>query len=143
MPDTTPVIVEYVLNAPIEKVWPALTTKEEMHNWYFEIEAFKPEPGFQFQFSGEGSKGEKYVHHCEIQEVIPMKKISYTWRYDNVPGNSLVSFELTPEGDQTKVTVTHTGIETFDTDSPDFSKESFTKGWTHIVGTSLREWVGR
>lgn len=140
MPDT-PVIIERLLNAPVEKVWQALTSKEEMDKWYFHIASFKAEPGFRFEFSGTGSKGDTYVHQCEIQEVIPMKKLSYSWRYEGVPGNSLVSFELSPEGDQTKIKVTHTGLETFVIDNPDFGKDSFTKGWTHIIGKSLPEYL--
>ena len=139
MPDT-PVIVERLLNAPIDKVWKALTTKEDMDKWYFDIASFKPEVGFQFQFSGEGRNGEKYIHHCEIKELVPMKKISYSWRYEGMPGDSLVSFELTPEGHQTNIKVVHTGLESFATDNPDFAKSSFTQGWEHIIGKSLVEY---
>ncbi|MEO7984701.1 MAG: SRPBCC domain-containing protein [Bacteroidota bacterium] len=140
MPDT-PIITERILNAPVEKVWSALTSKEEMDKWYFKIASFKPEVGFVFQFTGEGRKGETYIHHCEVKEVVPMKKLSYTWRYEGIPGNSLVEFELFREGDKTKIKLTHTGLETFGTDNPDFAVSSFTEGWKHIIGTSLPEYL--
>jgi len=136
-----PIITERLLNAPVEKVWSAITSKEEMDNWYFKIDSFKLEVGFTFQFTGEGRKGETYIHHCEIKEVIPMKKLSYTWRYEGIPGNSLVEFELTPEGDRTKLKLTHTGLETFVTDNPDFAKESFVQGWSEIIGRILPEYL--
>ncbi|MBC7872400.1 MAG: SRPBCC domain-containing protein [Ferruginibacter sp.] len=136
-----PIVTERVLNAPVEKVWSAITSKEEMDKWYFKIAAFKAEVGFMFQFSGEGRKGETYVHHCEIKEVIPLEKLSYTWRYEGIPGDSLVTFELSPDGDKTKLKLTHTGLETFATDNPDFAKESFTEGWKHIIGISLPEYL--
>ncbi len=135
------IITEKLLNAPVEKVWNAITSKEEMDKWYFKIAAFKPEVGFTFQFTGEGRKGEIYIHHCEIMEVIPMKKLSYSWRYEGLKGNSLVTFELSPEGDKTRIKLTHTGVDSFVTDSPDFTKESFTEGWNHIIGISLPEYV--
>lgn len=130
-------IIERMLNAPIEKVWNAITSKEEMDNWYFNIASFKPEVGFSFQFSGTGRKGETYIHHCEIKEVVPMRKLSYSWRYEGIPGDSLVTFELSPEGDKTKLKLTHAGLETFNTTNPDFAKESFVEGWTAIIGSLL------
>lgn len=137
----SPIITERVLNAPVEKVWKAITDRDEMKKWYFDIAAFKPEVGFTFQFTGEGHKGEKYIHHCEVKEVVPMKKLSYSWRYEGLAGDSLVTFELSPEGDKTKITLKHSGIETFATDNPDFAKESFTEGWKHIIGISLPEYL--
>ncbi len=136
-----PIITERLLNAPIEKVWAAITSKDEMDNWYFKMDSFIAEVGFTFQFSGEGRKGEMYIHHCEIKEVIPMKKLSYTWRYEGMAGNSLVEFELSPEGDKTKIKLTHTGLETFVTDNSDFAKSSFVEGWTHIIGKALPEYL--
>ncbi len=136
-----PIIIERVLNAPVEKVWSALTSKEEMDNWYFKIASFKAEVGFIFQFSGTGTNGETYIHHCEIKEVVPMKKISYTWRYEGIPGNSLVEFELSPEGDKTRLKLTHTGLETFVTDNTDFAKSSFVEGWTSIIGKMLPDYL--
>ena len=40
-----PIIVERTYNAPIEKVWNAITDREEMKKWYFELAEFKAEPG--------------------------------------------------------------------------------------------------
>lgn len=143
MPES-PIVTERVLNAPVEKVWNAISSKEEMDKWYFKIAAFKPEVGFRFQFDGEGHKGEKYVHHCEIKEVVPMRKLSYSWRYENMPGDSLVTFELEPEGNnKTRIKLTHTGVESFATDNPDFAKESFVQGWTEIIGKMLPDYLAK
>jgi hypothetical protein len=37
--------------------------------------------------------------------------------------------------------LTHEGLETFPASNTDFAKENFVAGWTHIVGTSLKEFV--
>ena len=134
-------IISRLINAPIEKVWQAITTKEEMDKWYFKIDCFLPEVGCTFQFTGEGANGDIYIHLCEVKEVIPLKKISYSWRYEGIPGESLVTFELTPEGNETQLKLTHAGLETFITDSHDFAEENFAKGWTYIVGKSLVEYL--
>lgn len=135
-----PIVKETLINAPIERVWKAITDKNEMKNWYFDLAEFKPEVGFQFQFYG-GTKEKQYLHLCEIQEVIVNQKLSYSWRYDEYPGDSLVTFELFPEGDQTRLKLTHEGTESFPADDPNFAKESFTKGWNEIIGNSIRNYL--
>jgi uncharacterized protein YndB with AHSA1/START domain len=136
-----PIMKEVVLNAPVSKVWKALTDKTQMKRWYFDIAEFKAEAGFKFQFYGVGLKGEKYLHLCKIIEVIPEKKLSYSWRYENYPGSSLVIFELFPEGNKTRLKLVHEGIESFGTDNPDFAKKSFEMGWSEIIGKSIKDFV--
>ena len=46
-----PVIIERVFNAQPRAIWKALTDKETMKKWYFTIEEFKPEAGFEFTFT--------------------------------------------------------------------------------------------
>ncbi len=36
----------------ISKVWTAITDKDEMKHWYFDIPKFKPEVGCKFEFGG-------------------------------------------------------------------------------------------
>jgi uncharacterized protein YndB with AHSA1/START domain len=135
-----PFVIERTYNAPIEKVWKAITDKDLMKQWYFDIAAFKPEVGFEFTFNG-GSEEKTYTHLCKVLEVIPNKKISYSWRYKDYEGNSVVTFELFDEGDKTRLKLTHTGLETFPQNTKDFARESFAQGWTFITGTSLKNFV--
>jgi len=136
-----PFVIERTYNAPVAKVWKAITDKNDMKQWYFDLAEFKPEVGFEFQFYGE-DKGVKFLHLCTITEVVPMQKLSYSWTYREYAGYSVVTFELFEEGNKTRVKLTHTGLETFpgDTNSS-FARESFAKGWTQIIGTSLKEFV--
>ena len=136
-----PFVIERTYNAPIEKVWNALTDKDQMKKWYFDLAEFKPVVGFEFQFYGQGHKGEQYLHLCKVTQVIPGKKISYTWSYDKYEGVSQVSFELFAEGDKTRLKLTHEGLETFPANNPDFAKQSFSDGWTMLIGTLLKDFV--
>ena len=34
------IVIERTYNAPVEKVWKAITDKEEMKQWYFDLDAF-------------------------------------------------------------------------------------------------------
>ena len=137
--DTKPVVKEVTLNAPASKVWKSITDKNEMKKWYFDLEEFKPEVGFEFSFWG-GTEQKKYLHLCKITEVVLNKKLSYSWRYDGYTGESFVTFEIFIENNKTKVRLTHTGLETFPADNPDFAKGNFAEGWNHIIGTSLKEY---
>jgi len=72
--------------------------------------------------------------------VIAQKKIAYTWRYKGEPGDSLVTIELFAEGDNTRLKLTHTGIETFPK-IPAYARKNFEQGWTAIIGTELKQFV--
>ncbi len=137
---TQPFIIERTFNAPVARVWHALTDKEEMKQWYFDLKEFKPEVGFKFQFWG-GDEKKKYLHLCEIRNVIPNKKLTYSWKYDGYTGESFVTFELFPEGDKTRLKLTHEGLETFPADEPAFARKNFERGWNQIIGTSLKEFL--
>lgn len=134
-----PFVIEQEYRVSVSKVWDAITDNEQMKKWYFQIPDFKPVVGFEFSFSG-GANGE-YKHLCKITEVIPGKKLVHSWRYEGYPGNSFVSFELLEEGKKTKLKFTHTGLESFKEASADFGTEKFAKGWTYILGSSLRGYL--
>jgi uncharacterized protein YndB with AHSA1/START domain len=136
-----PIVMEHLYDAPVSRVWKALTDKNEMKQWYFDISEFKPVAGFRFQFSASQDPNNPYIHLCQVTEVIKEKKLSYSWKYQDFPGESLVTWELTDKGGKTLLTLTHAGLETFITDNPDFARTSFNEGWTHILHTGLKNYL--
>ena len=134
-------VVERTFNAPVARVWKALTDADQMRVWYFDLKEFKPEVGFEFEFVVEHD-GNSYHHLCKITEVIPQKKIAYTWRYKGEPGDSLVTFELFAEGGKTRLRLTHEGIETFPR-TPAYARKNFEAGWTAIIGSELKQFVAQ
>jgi len=134
-----PLITESTYNAPVDVVWQAITDREQMKQWYFDIESFKPEVGFEFTFKGE-NEGRVYIHLCKITELIPGRKLKHSWRYQDYEGISYVTFELFPEEDKTRIKLTHEGLESFPT-LPDFARNNFKEGWTMIIGTLLKDFV--
>ncbi|MEO6668465.1 MAG: SRPBCC domain-containing protein [Ferruginibacter sp.] len=134
------VIVEKTYNAPVAKVWKAITNKRQMKDWYFDLSAFNAELGFEFRFSGKGKDGETFLHLCKITELVLEKKLVYSWRYEGYEGVSFVSFELFPEGEHTRLLLTHEGLESFPAVAS-FARDSFLEGWTYLVQTSLKEFV--
>jgi uncharacterized protein YndB with AHSA1/START domain len=138
---TEPFVIERVYKASAEKIWKAITDETQMKQWYFDLPGFKPEVGFEFRFTG-GPPDKEYLHLCKITEVIPYKKLTYSWRYDGYPGNSFVTFELFPQGEETKLKLTHAGLESFAvSNNPDLDAKNFAEGWSHIIGISLKEFL--
>ncbi len=133
------VVIERTFTAPVAKVWSAITDVDEMRQWYFDLKEFRPEAGFEFEFVVE-HEGMSYHHLCKVTEVVPRKKIAYTWRYKEEAGDSLVTFELSPEGDKTRLKLTHTGIETFPK-TPAYARKNFEAGWTAIIGSELKQFL--
>jgi len=136
-----PIIIERVFNAPISKVWKAITDRNEMAKWYFDLADFKSEKGFTFQFFGGPSPDRQYLHICEITEVIDERKLSHSWRFDGYRGNSLLTFELSAQDNKTLLKLTHSGLETFPEENPDFAKANFVIGWNEIINVSLKKYL--
>ncbi|MFP3834179.1 SRPBCC family protein [Chryseobacterium sp. SIMBA_028] len=137
----TPITVQYKINAPIEKVWNALTNQNEMKSWYFDIQDFELKAGSIFNFYEPGGEN-KYHHQCEILEIVPNKKLMHTWAYPDFSElKTTVTWDLQPEDDGTLVKLIHENIENFKDLGDGFSRENFTGGWNSILGQSLKEYL--
>ena len=136
-----PIVVSQILEAPKDKIWAAITEREEMVQWYFEqIREFRPVKGFSTAFDVE-SGGRVFRHQWEVTEVVPGERITYSWDYPDYPGEGLVSFELEEKEEGTLIRVLNWGIETFPQEIPEFSRESCKAGWEYFIQSRLREYV--
>ena len=134
-------IIERFFDAPGQKIWDALTQNEQMKKWYFNLPDFRPVVGFEFSFKGGVDENNPYTHLCRVTEVVPGKKLAYSWRYDGYPGDSTVSFELFGEDGKTRLKLSHSGLETFDRSNPDFARTNFEQGWASILDISFRSFL--
>jgi uncharacterized protein YndB with AHSA1/START domain len=139
--EKAPFVIERTFNSPVSRVWKALTDKDEIRQWSFTIAEFEPRVGFDFTFYGE-HETTRFVHFCRITEIIPERKMTYSWRYEGVIGISFVSFELFPEGDKTRLRLTHTGLENFAHAGPHYVRTNFMTGWTSIFDQGLAPLLG-
>ncbi len=136
-----PVIVEETFDASAQSVWNAITVVDEMREWYFDnIPAFEARVGFQTQFMVI-SEGREFPHLWKVTEVVPLKLISYDWRFGNYPGKGLVTFELTEHGGAISLKVTNIVLEDFPDDVPEFERESCLGGWQYFIGQNLRAYL--
>ena len=136
----SPLVKEVILDAPVDRVWKAITDRDEMKQWYFDLKEFRPEPGFKFEFYG-GEEGKQFLHLCTIKEVEVNKKLVHTWTYETHPeAETLLTWDLFPEGNTTRLRLTHEGLEKLPQDS-DFAKDNFVQGWNEILDSSLKNYV--
>ena len=136
-----PIIVAQTFDTPVEKVWQALTDESQMRQWFFkEIESFKPEVGFETNFNV--NVGERdFLHIWKVMEVVPLKKITYSWKYAGYAGNFLSIFELLQQGNQTMLRLTCEIREDFPQEIPEFSRESGLKGWEYFIKQNLKQYL--
>jgi len=136
-----PILIEQTFHTSIENVWNAITVIEQMRQWYFEnIPAFAPEVGFQTQFNVQ-SQDRNFLHQWKVTEVVPQIKISYNWKYQDYPGDSLVVFELFKQNNLIKLRLTHHVLESFPEDILEFARESGVAGWTFFIKKRLKEFL--
>lgn len=136
-----PIVVEQHFNRPVETVWEAITEIGRMQQWFFEnIPAFRAEVGFETQFSV--SSGDRhFLHLWQITEVVPLKRIAYSWKYEEYPGEARVVFELFRKNDTTILRLTNVVIETFPDEIPEFRRESCIGGWKYFIQDRLKGYV--
>jgi uncharacterized protein YndB with AHSA1/START domain len=138
-----PIIVEQTYNTSIETLWKAITEIDRMRQWYFDnVPSFKPEIGFETQFTVT-SVDRDFPHRWKVTEVIPLKKISYNWKYDGYEGDSQVTFELSENNNQATLKLTHQVLEPFPDNIPEFTRESGIDGWEYFIQRSLKEYLER
>ena len=133
-----PVIIEQLFHQPIKTVWKAITEVGQMKQWFFEnIPDFRSEVGFKTSFNVHAN-GKDFLHLWEIVEVIPQKKITYSWKYEGYDGKGSVIFELFKESsNNTLLRLTNLGLETFSDDMPEFTRESCESGWKYFINQRL------
>jgi uncharacterized protein YndB with AHSA1/START domain len=61
-----------VIKETSEKIWKALTEKDQMREWYFDIPDFELKEGAIFNFYEPGD-ARQFHHRCQIKEIVPFK----------------------------------------------------------------------
>jgi len=129
-----PLVIEREIDAPVERVWQALTDIKYLKQWLGFFPDFKPEVGFTTDFDL-GPADHKYPHHVEVLEVVEKQRLTYTWDYGGMSQGSDVTFELRPQGQNTKLVLT-CRFKHIPADEPDFMKNA-SQGW-NFTADSLK-----
>jgi uncharacterized protein YndB with AHSA1/START domain len=136
-----PILVEQLFEVSPTELWKAITQGEQMKHWFFEnIETFEPKVGFETRFVVESNQ-RTFPHQWKIIEVEPLKRITYNWCYEGYDGDSLVTFELTEQGKNTRLVLTHTTTKDFPANIPEFTRESCIGGWNYFIKERLTNYL--
>lgn len=128
------VIIVRRIKAEPAKVWAAITRPEQMMRWWgpdagptLNVVA-DVRPGGRFSVVFRLMNGEEHNPTGIYQEVIPEKKLVFTWELQGAAEpDTLVTFLLEPVDDGTRLTLTHEHL-------PDeASRQSHEKGWTGLL----------
>ena len=98
-----------------EEVWEYLTKPELMEQWLMKSD-FKPVVGHKFSFTFLSKPGGNYKGRldCEVLEVKPYTRLSYSWNGGTTDNsrtfNSIVVWTLIPKDNETELQLQHTGF---------------------------------
>lgn len=115
----------YIIPAPPEDVYLALTKPETLRLWTGEVAVMSTEPGSEFSLWEESITG----RNIEFEEG---KKIVQQWYFGEQEEESIVTIKLHPHKQGSSVELKHTNI-------PDEAYEEIVKGWEDTYFRSLRE----
>jgi len=102
------VVLEEVLPHPPEEVWRALTDPEAISEWLMPTDDFEASVGARFRMKTQRLAADGWVR-AEIVELRPPRRMVWAWSVDTVRPPTTLTFELAPEGDHTRLRLTHKG----------------------------------
>jgi len=121
-------------------VWRALTTAELIARWLMPND-FEAVVGKRFTFTTRPIGDWDGVVHCEVREVVPLKRLVYSWVGGTDSNNgksnyasrldSVVTWTLQAEGSGTRLRMVHSG---FRSPGNDFAYDTMSGGWSRIMG---------
>jgi uncharacterized protein YndB with AHSA1/START domain len=100
---------------PPESVWDYLTKPELMEQWLMKND-FQPIVGMDFQFRTSPIPSLDFdgIFYCKVMEIVPLKKLSYSWKSGPGEGkitlDSVVTWTLRPKDKGTELFLEHTGF---------------------------------
>jgi uncharacterized protein YndB with AHSA1/START domain len=131
---------ETTIAAPPERVWDVLTQAEHLGTWFGDVGAtidLRPGGALSLTWEKHGTA------NGQVETVEPPRKFVFRWLLEQgvtdepTPANSTrVEFNLTPEGDGTRLKVTESGFATLAL-SPEERERQRTgniKGWQIEIG---------
>lgn len=115
----------YLISAPKDKVWQALVDPKIIDDWGGGPAKMKDEEGFEFSLWGGDIHGKNVI-------VLKEKQLVQEWVSGDWEQPSKVTFNLSKEGDKTKIELIHEDI-------PDKDVKDIDDGWKRYYLSPLKE----
>jgi uncharacterized protein YndB with AHSA1/START domain len=135
--DTQQIVVEEVFPHTPKTLWKALTTGDLIGRWLMMPAGFEPVAGKQFTFQTTAAGAWDGTIHCQVLEVIPNKRLVYSWQGGDEGNvgygsllNTVVTWTLTRLEAGTRLQLIHSG---FITPKNDSALRNMSEGWKKVV----------
>ena len=99
--------------ASVERVFKAWTDANQLGQWFAPSDDYTTKAnvdlrvGHEYRIAITHKGGNVHNVVGTYRLIEPPRKLIYTWRWEGAPTDTLVTVDFTPEGDATKVTITH------------------------------------
>jgi uncharacterized protein YndB with AHSA1/START domain len=109
----TSLVISRTYPASVERVFKAWTDANQLGQWFAPTDDYTTKANIDLRVGHEyriaiTHKGGNVHNVVGIYRVIePPRKLVYTWRWDGASADTLVTVDFTPDGESTKVTITH------------------------------------
>jgi uncharacterized protein YndB with AHSA1/START domain len=131
------IIATVVIDAPIERVFAALTVPEELARWWGSDDTYRATDwesdlrvGGRWRSAGRSKDGQPFEVEGEYLELDPPRKLVQSWKPSWDGGHATtVTFRLDKVEEATRVTVHHQGF----VGRPE-ACESHGQGWERVLG---------
>lgn len=118
---------EYLINAPVGKVWEALVNPKEIEKWGAGPAKMDDKEGFAFSLWG----GDIYGTNTK---VLPNQILEQDWYEGKWLEPSKVRFTLSKVGDKTKIELLHENV-------PDNQAEDIEDGWKRYYLGPMKDYL--
>ena len=136
-PDTQAIVVDEVFPHAPAVIWKALTSGELIGRWLMAPKGFEPVAGSHFTFQTSAAGKWDGTIHCEVLEVVPNERLSYSWKggHEDNDGygsklETVVTFTLSKTGTGTRLRLVHSG---FVLPKNDTAYRNMGEGWKKVV----------
>ncbi|MGZ5876205.1 MAG: SRPBCC family protein [Bradyrhizobium sp.] len=130
---TRSLVIERAMPHPPQKIWRALTQAALIEQWLMKND-FEPVVGHRFNFRAAPINGWNGVTDCEVLEIIPFQRLSYSWNAsgDQAPDGlkTIVTWTPTPRETGTHVRMEQSGFRPQD----EAGYRGMGGGWPRILG---------
>ena len=132
-----------VIDAPVEAVYAAWTEPEILRRWLAPGNATvvravaEPEVGGTFLVEMRGAEGRRWLTRGLYREVVPLRRLVHTWRWEGSEVETLVTVEFEPEAaGRTRLTLTHSRF------AEDEGRDQHEQGWSGCLAKLEALWAG-
>jgi uncharacterized protein YndB with AHSA1/START domain len=106
------IVQQVEIDAPPAKAWRHVTDRTALSRWLMPTDDFDARVGHTFTFRAVvvGDVGDwDGIVHCTVREVVPERRVSWTWTSNALAVETLVTITLDDLGGRTRVTLEHSG----------------------------------